>query len=391
LPRAFLFLSDRQGGEPKLTNFKKTISEIANFKMFESLKTSATIFFLITLGALSNVATAQTENQNYLPLTRAEMGRPFPLKRVASFGGGQQFARRLDIGTASVELKFDEERGYLVLTGKDRAGNPWNVAAAGGSPGGVEIYEADLDRNGLRDLVFLLPTGGNGLAPSSHLVFVTFERATGRPTRFEVEGYFDSDPKSIFDLRDMNGDGRAELIYMNFDDGYWITNLYTATANARWRRIKGRFGARSYPLYTRFTNRPNRRATVPRAGRKPFAPDLSNDASNLRGRLLSYRWANVSQSEDIELTFETAARQRVTCRPDSWYSSFTLVKDGARSRNFLARGQRGRCEKHARRDRRKGLRSLALRPAKRRGLSPRNALGTCEMRKGRAAMTATCA
>ncbi|HYO99782.1 MAG TPA: hypothetical protein VER76_06300 [Pyrinomonadaceae bacterium] len=318
---------------PRTFRFYPT-GKVLDFKMFDSLKPVAA-FFLITACAGFHLAAAQTENHNYLPLGRAELGRPFPLKHVAGLGGGQSFARRLDIGIAPAELKFDDEGGFLVLTGRDRAGHAWSVVATGGSPGGVEIYEADLDRNGLRDLVFLAPTGGNGLAPSSHIVVVTFERDTGRPLRFEAEGYFDADAQRIFDLRDMNGDGRAELIYMNFDDGYWITNLYTA-ADARWRRIKGRFGARSYPLYTRFTNRPNRRAIVPRAGSKPFAPDLSNDTSHLRGRLVSYRWANVSQSEDIELNFETTAGRQVTCRPASWYSSFTLVKDGARGREIFS-------------------------------------------------------
>ncbi|HLL72921.1 MAG TPA: hypothetical protein VK363_15870 [Pyrinomonadaceae bacterium] len=304
--------------------------------MLKFVKLAAAALVLTTSCASFDVATAQAENQSYLPLGGAELGRPFPLKRVAALDSTQNFTRRLSIGVATAELKLDEERGFLILTGKDRAGNAWSVAATGGSPGGVEIYEADLDRNGLRDLVLLAPTGGNGLAPSSHIVVVTFERETGRPVRFEAEGYFDADAKSIFDLRDMNGDGRAELIYMNYDDGYWITNLYTA-ANARWRRIKGRFGTRhSFPLYTRFTNRPNRRATQPRAGRKPFAPDLSNDAPNLRGRLVSYRWANISQSEDIELNFETTAGQQVTCRPVSWYSSFTIVKDGARGREIFS-------------------------------------------------------
>ncbi|HJR08027.1 MAG TPA: hypothetical protein VJ842_12265 [Pyrinomonadaceae bacterium] len=317
-----------------MTNFKTVNFKTANFKFFKSLKRAATIFFLLTLGALSNVATAQSETRDYLPLGRAELGRPFPLKRVAGSVSGQPFAQKFNIGTASAELKFDDERG-LVLTGKDRAGNPWRVMAAIGSPGGVEMYEADLDRNGLRDLLLHGPTGGNGLAPSSHIVVVTFERDTGRPVRFQAEGYFESSATGIFDLRDMNGDGRAELIYMNFDDGYWITNIYTAT-NARWRKVKGRFGARTYPLYTRFTNRPNRRATVPRAGRHPFAPDLSNNAANLRGRLVSYRWAKVSQSEDIELVIETTARRQVICRPISWYSSFAVVKDDARGREIFS-------------------------------------------------------
>lgn len=302
--------------------------------MLKFIRLLASAFFLTTLCAIFNVATAQAENQNYLPLGRAELGRPFPLKRVAGSVSGQAFARRLNIGTASAELKFDDERGYLILTGKDRAGNPWSVAATRGSPGGVEIYEADLDRNGLRDLLLHAPTGGNGLAPSSHIVVVMFERDTGRPVRFQAEGYFEAGAADIFELRDMNGDGRAELIYMNHNDGYWLTNLYTAT-NARWHRIDGRFGGHKFPLYTRFTNRPNRRATKPAPGRRPFAPDLSNDAVRWRGQLRSYQWANIAHSEDIELNFETGAGRQLKCQPVSWYASFTVVVDDARERKIF--------------------------------------------------------
>ncbi|HYP02668.1 MAG TPA: hypothetical protein VER76_20945, partial [Pyrinomonadaceae bacterium] len=264
------------------------------------------------------------------PLSGAELGRPFTLKHLGWISPSSE--RRVNVGVSSATLKYTEE-GELRLEGKDRAGDSWSVALTGAS--GAQGYEGDVDRNNLRDLLLVVPTGGNGLAPSSHLVAVTFE-SDGRPARFEAEGYFDADAKGIFDLRDLNGDGQAELIYMNFDDGYWITHLYTVRA-ARWRRIRGRFGSRSYPLYTRFTDRPNRRAVAPRPGRRPFAPDLSNDTASARhARLRSYRWANVSHSEDVELTFETRAGQQLICRPVSWFASFTVVSDRTRERKIFS-------------------------------------------------------
>lgn len=292
---------------------------------FRRLITAVAILFSLPLAF--NVA-AQGENQTYLPLTKADLGRPFALKHLGAISPDSE--RQLEVGVSTATLKYTEE-GELLLTGRDRAGDAWQVFVAGGR--GVEAYEADVDHNGLRDLVLVAATGGNGLAPPSHFVAVTFE-SDGRPVRFEAEGYFDADAKGIFDLRDLNGDGEAELIFMNFSDGYWITNLYTAR-NARWRRIKGRFGSRVYPLYTRFTNRPNRRAVAPRPGRHPFAPDLSNDMASAGGRLRSYRWANVSQSEDVELTFETRAGQQMICRPVSWHASFTVVLERAHERKIF--------------------------------------------------------
>lgn len=273
---------------------------------------------------------AQAQSQSYLPLNKAELGRPFALKHLGRINPASE--RQINVGVSTATLSYTEE-GELRLAGKDRAGDSWSVLLTGAS--GVEAFEGDLDRNNLRDLVLIVATGGNGLAPSSRLVAVTFE-SDGRPVRFEAEGYFDADAKGLFDLRDLNGDGHAELIFMNFDDGYWITNLYTVRA-ARWRRIRGRFGSRTYPLYTRFTDRPNRRATTPRPGRSPFAPDLSNDAASARyGQLRSYRWADVSQSEDVELTFETSAGQRLICRPASWYASFTVVLDRTHERKIFS-------------------------------------------------------
>lgn len=297
--------------------------------MFKFLKLT-TALLLITAGVSFRVA---AQSHDYLPLSRAELGRPFALKYLGTLDPRPEFERRPNIGVSTATLKHDEE-GDLLLTGDDRAGKAWSVQLGGMCGAGGWGYEGDLDRNGLRDLVLVLATCGCGLAPSSHIVVVTFER-DGRPVRFEAESYFDADAKGIFDLRDMNGDGKAELIYMNFDDGYWITNIYT-TSDARWRRIKGRFGRRSYPLYTRFTNRANRRATTPQAGRQPFAPDLSNDVAYSHGRLRAYRWPNDAESEDVELTFETSDGQTVKCQPVSWYLSFTVVLDDAKGRKIFS-------------------------------------------------------
>jgi hypothetical protein len=289
---------------------------------------------LLIVSTLLASGAGQEVNESYLPLRRAELGRPFALQPIANINFGPEFEKTLNVGTQAAKLTLDEA-GDLFLKGSDRAGKEWSVDVGGVCAGGGRAYTADLDRNGLRDFVLLAATCGNGLAPSSHLVAVTFER-NGRPVRFEAEGYFTPDRKGIPDLRDVDGDGRAELIYMNYSDGYWITHLYT-TREARWRRIKGRFGGHEFPLYTRFTLRPNRRAVRPAPGRRPFAPDLSNDAPRLRRlKLLSYRWALVKYSEDIELNLETSEGRQVKCQPVSWYGSFSVVLDDAKGRKIFS-------------------------------------------------------
>jgi hypothetical protein len=223
----------------------------------------------------------------------------------------------------------------LVLAGKDRLQKPWTVTICGEGVGlPYYAFTADLDHEGTPDLILICGTGGCGLAPSAHLQCFLFD-ANGRPVPFTADGYFDYDEHGIRDLLDLDGDGKADLIYMNYDDGYWITSLYQAR-NGRWQRFQGRSGDRTFPIYTRFTNRDNHTPVIPKTGRHPFAPDLSNASTNTRGALLGYQWANVEQSEDIQLNVIVPGSKRVTCEPVSWYSTFSAVLDEPRGRQVVS-------------------------------------------------------
>ena len=227
---------------------------------------------------------AQSVERDYLPFGESRLRR-FPLKRteltheaLASERGVAASGVRIReeelpraTGGARNTAEDAEPELYLVFSGRDREGLEWRVKTdSGGFYEGV--YEGDLDRNGRADLVVAIGTGGNGLAPPTRLVFLTLDRA-GRPALFEATGYFEARARDIFDVADFDGDGRAELLYMNFDDGYWITNLYRVR-DSRWSKVEGRFAGLSFPLYTRFTTRPNHRPVRPARGRNPVAPDL---------------------------------------------------------------------------------------------------------------------
>src|SRR5262245_23806525 len=305
----------------------------------------------------------QYENQFYLPLSRSELSNRFPVKYLGTIGNlrpgyfeATQDAPRPDkvvIGNLAFYKDYKATQdtplpdkvevgpsgagvaksagGGLFITGKDKNGLPWNVDLNDYALAyACRFYSADLDRNGIRDLVLIYPTGGNGLAPTSHLLSLTFDDQ-GRPVPFKADGYFEESAKGITDLVDLNRDGRAVLIYMNFDDGYWITNLYEVRA-ARWRRVRGSYGRRSYPHYTSFTYRPNRKAVAPAPGRLPFAPDLSNKEPYFRGRLVSYKWSDANSSEDIELVMKTEKGQKIVNNPVQWYDTFTVVIDGSERR-----------------------------------------------------------
>jgi len=235
--------------------------------------------------SLVTCVSAQSVERDYLPFGESRLRR-FPLKRTELTH--EALASERGVTASGVRIREEEELPratggarnteddaepelQLVFSGRDREGIEWRVKAdSGGFYEGV--YEGDLDRNGRRDLVVAIATGGNGLAPPTRLVFLTLDRR-GRPTLFEATGYFEPRPRDIFDVADFDGDGRAELLYMNYSDGYWITNLYRVR-DSRWSRIEGRFAGLRLPLHTRFTNRPNHRPVRPAPGRDPVAPDL---------------------------------------------------------------------------------------------------------------------
>ena len=286
----------------------------------------------------------QYESQGYLPLTKAELRNRFPVSYVGTMGSSRPgyfenkvdtpLGNQLNIGPSGATITTTSEDD-VVIAGNDKLKKPWSIQVGSfGFAYECRFYVTDLDRNGLKDAVLVFPTGGNGLAPTSHILTITFEE-NGRPVTFEADGYFQDTESGIFDLVDLNKNGRAELIYMNFSDGYWITNIYEVR-NARWQKVVGQHANRRYPLYTRFTIKENHKPTVPRRDRHPFAPDLSNRSPHLVGQLVSYQWAKVSSSEDISLSVKDQSGRIVSSTPVSWYSSFAVVMDSSEGRKIVS-------------------------------------------------------
>jgi hypothetical protein len=287
-------------------------------------------------------ATSAFQIESYTPLTKGELGKPFPLKHIADDEKARTI-KELSGGVSGIKvthIEDEEENLGPIFSGKDRQGKLWSVQLGEKMGLGGNIFNADLDKNGIQDLLFIFPTGGNGLAPSSHILTLMFD-STGRPVPFEAEGYYDTEKMNIAELVDMDRDGRAELVYMNYDDGYWITNIYEASGG-RWQRIKGQFGKRSFPLFTRFTHRPNHKAVVPAKGRRPFAPDLSNKTPVLTGRMAAFKWmkegddAGQSSPAGLFYVIVDARGKQVSWESDSWQGSTALVLDGQEGRKVIA-------------------------------------------------------
>lgn len=264
--------------------------------------------------------------KNYLPLMDTEISHRFPQRVLRSkFVQGATAAR-----VGSTTVRFVEATNEIRFSGFDMTGKPWTVTANAMMGGG--LYSADLDNSGAVDLIYAAYTGGNGLAPPMHVLTLLFDR-TGRPVPSEMDGYFEIDEHGLQDLIDLDGDGRAELIRQAYDDGYWITSAYEAR-DAHWHLVSGQHAARTFPIYTRFTNRANRVPTTPAPGRHPVEDDLSNDTTIHSGKLTAVHWANVSQSENPQLDLS----DETVCTPVAWYSSMVVVRDTTGGRSAATLG-----------------------------------------------------
>lgn len=100
-------------------------------------------------------------------------------------------------------------------------------------------------------------------------------------------GFYTATDTGVDDLLDLQGNGRTQLLDMQFDSGYWITNLYQVK-DARWQRVHGWFGWLSYPALTRFNHYHGRKLIIkPIAGRNPQTDDLSlTQRCLIRGNVL---------------------------------------------------------------------------------------------------------
>ncbi|MBK8453670.1 MAG: hypothetical protein WAQ53_18105 [Thiofilum sp.] len=273
------------------------------------------------IASLLMLSSAQAFMSDYLPIPNKLLQPSFKLEP-------------LDFALQSTQLSKDIKVSYpneddLVLSGVGTLNKPWSLRIPQRS---YSAYQADLDKNGTQDLVLSFPTMGNGLAPHTHLITLAFDQQ-GLPVVSEIEGYFEEDKRGIPDLVDTDRDGKAELVYMTFDEGYWLTALYELN-DTRWVSVSQAAGL-TYPLYTRFTNKPNHKAVKPSAKRNPQAPKMGNAQPYLQGELLKFKWAEVNLSEDIELILQ-ASKTVSSCKPSSWQSTLMLIVDDAKGRRMIS-------------------------------------------------------
>ena len=198
--------------------------------------------------------------------------RRFPQKSLGECGltrdGGE---RKLAFGRRS--LTFRQVDQAVELSGQNLSGRPWRVRVA--SLPFCRAISADYDRNGQPDVTLIYSTLGNGMAPNSHVLFLMFDR-TGDPVPWLTWGWVHVDDDGTSeDILDLNGDGRAEFLFMWWGGGYWSTTPYEAR-DSHWHRVTGRFAGSEFPIWTRFTGAPNRAPVGLPREKWPERRDLSN-------------------------------------------------------------------------------------------------------------------
>ena len=169
----------------------------------------------------------------------------FPMKyldEVGHLGSDSDRRKSADLGLASV---FPED-GVLRFEGRDHKGDPWRawVPQTGGI-GWTEVWTADFDHNGQRDLLIASYFPSNGRCVGrADLLFLLFDRS-GRPIPWHVTTEIPNGTKFPYlpaILLDPNGDGRAEIVstaceYGDQSPGHWtdwsITGIYEAR-DAQW-------------------------------------------------------------------------------------------------------------------------------------------------------------
>jgi len=169
------------------------------------------------------------------------------LDDVGLVGLGLPYSRNIvDLGLATVVSKND----VLLFEGHDRNGDPWRVWVPQTSGvGWTEVWTADFDRNGQRDLLIASHPGINGRCVGrADLFFLLFDQS-GRPIPWHVSTEIPNGTKFPYlpaILLDTNHDGRAEIVstaceYGDQSPGHWtdwsITGVYEAR-DARWLPLR---------------------------------------------------------------------------------------------------------------------------------------------------------
>ena len=186
--------------------------------------------------------------------TRAiKLGKPFDCTSNATNPPGRDPVKDWNhtIGNARIRVHPFEQ---IDLQGLDSMNLPWRVETDYRNDGNCRVFVHDLDRNGFVDFIFLTYNEANNDPDFVTIIVISFDHL-GRPVVWRVDGPFLEDGDRILNLVDLNGDGRAELLYpymQNDGNGMYPDNygsrltLYRIS-DGYFTRADGLFAGHEFP------------------------------------------------------------------------------------------------------------------------------------------------
>lgn len=286
------------------------------------------VFLLLAIFLALPTQFAAAYEERYLPLASNVLAKRFRQKLVLD-----PLERGNSISFERTRISISDS-GLLNCHGTDNTGKTWSLVANSWN-GCASIWSADLDNNGMTDLIIAMRIESEGYTPGAQVIFLMFEK-NGRAMPWALDGFFDIDEYGLKDLLDADNNGHAELIQQRIDDGYWITSFYE-THNAKWRKLDA-FNGNSAPLYTRYTELENRTAVKPPASRHPIDQNYSNESISCKSApgltASSINWRKKTNDPLVYLSDNRRIRLN-TCSP----SACIILDDeaGRRAALFSAR------------------------------------------------------
>lgn len=201
----------------------------------------------------------------YLPFSKRQLGATYPQRKIIDNLTIPASATKNVINTSGgITAKVDDDC-VLTVSGIGPGKKPWQikdrVTAAGGS-----VWQTDLDGNGHQDLIIVLFTAGCGISPPTRLVFVMFDKS-GRPSVFEITGFFCVTDDGIEDLRKVPGIKLAVLIEQCLayesaaNKNYWKTSVWRADSTRSWASMPS-FAGTDLPCYVLFAFKENHKRSI---------------------------------------------------------------------------------------------------------------------------------
>jgi hypothetical protein len=244
---------------------------------------------MLSIGiAIAQALTYSTSSPAYLlpqytPITKTDMSHQVPIKFVPAdnlVGEVNSPNPNIHIADCNMHVSSDPHRSELLFTGKDKNNKPWVLAKAY-YPTGTIFFTADLDKNGMTDIIVLQTTGSCGRAPSTVLTLILFDKEAC-PFPVELFGYSNTDEKTwagekinttIDDLITLGNDPRTCVISQQagltkvkgkpFAIRYWKTIVYRAE-DSRLKKLDS-YKGQSFPLIAldRDNNNASYKTTLP--------------------------------------------------------------------------------------------------------------------------------